>query len=66
MRTKYNDPVKLKDTLNKMFGEKNYKVRVINNRYILMLSRAPRQVRINLPPSLSHLPRSHSHTYTAH
>ncbi|KAF5526678.1 hypothetical protein CGCA056_v003907 [Colletotrichum aenigma] len=41
MRTKYHDPVKLKDTLNKMFGEKNYKV--INNRYILMLSRPPRQ-----------------------
>ncbi|KAF4835463.1 hypothetical protein CGCSCA4_v012597 [Colletotrichum siamense] len=43
MRTKYHDPVKLKDTLNKMFGENNYKVRVINNRYILMLSRQPRQ-----------------------
>ncbi|KAK1839597.1 hypothetical protein CCHR01_17789 [Colletotrichum chrysophilum] len=28
MRTKYHDPVKLKDTLDKMFGEKNYKVRV--------------------------------------
>ncbi|KAJ0274147.1 hypothetical protein COL940_009477 [Colletotrichum noveboracense] len=27
MRTKYHDPVKLKDTLNKMFGENNYKVR---------------------------------------
>ncbi|KAJ0337910.1 hypothetical protein COL922a_006223 [Colletotrichum nupharicola] len=25
MRTKYHDPVKLKDTLNKMFGENNYK-----------------------------------------
>ncbi|KAJ0280660.1 hypothetical protein CBS470a_008654 [Colletotrichum nupharicola] len=27
MRTKYHDPVKLKDTLNKMFGENNYKPR---------------------------------------
>ncbi|KAI1465107.1 uncharacterized protein F4812DRAFT_132306 [Daldinia caldariorum] len=37
LRQKYNDPLKLKNSLDSMYGQDRYKVRVKSGRYILQL-----------------------------
>ncbi|OTB02219.1 hypothetical protein M426DRAFT_322795 [Hypoxylon sp. CI-4A] len=46
LRQKYNDPLKLKDSLNNLYGEGRYKVKTRANRYILQVPEPMQQAQI--------------------
>ncbi|KAI1477293.1 hypothetical protein F4774DRAFT_389532 [Daldinia eschscholtzii] len=46
LRQKYNDPLKLKNSLDSMYGQNKYKVRIKANRYILQLPEPPHEGQI--------------------
>ncbi|KAI1393170.1 uncharacterized protein F4822DRAFT_383740 [Hypoxylon trugodes] len=46
LKTKYNDPLKLKSSLDSMYGKGKYRVKVRANRYILQLPEQPQRAQI--------------------
>ncbi|KAF6793083.1 hypothetical protein CSOJ01_13994 [Colletotrichum sojae] len=48
MRSTYNDPQRLVSSLNDMYGEGNYHLKTISNRFIIMLPAPMKPVRNTL------------------
>ncbi|KAI1642504.1 uncharacterized protein F4817DRAFT_294798 [Daldinia loculata] len=46
LKQKYNDPQKLKSSLDSMYGQGRYKVKIKASRYILQLPEPPHEDRI--------------------